>query len=193
MEFRLDSLKAPAFEKVKADLARFSERSVFTVRPATEGGEFEGRDAERVALIRRLGDLSPAYVDVELRTLEANRDLARMNLGRDVIVSWHDPRGTPGRASLLRVMNRAASYGGLSKVVTTARSALDNLTVLSLYDSRGPRPIAFCMGARGVISRVMAVERRSPIVYACMPGEPTAPGQLSLDYLLAIRRRFGDA
>jgi 3-dehydroquinate dehydratase type I len=192
VEFRLDSLKAPVFEKVRADLARFSGHSVFTVRPAAEGGDFVGEEAERIALIRRLGELAPAHIDVELRTLEANRDLARGNLGRGVIVSWHDPHETPGRASLLRVMDRAASYGGLSKVVTTAKSALDNLTVLSLYDVPGPPPIAFCMGARGVVSRVMAVERRSPIVYACLPGEPTAPGQLSLDYLLAVRRRFAD-
>ena len=189
----MDSLKAPAFEKVRADLARFSERSVFTARPATEGGEFEGEEAERIALIRRLGELAPAYVDVELRTLEANRDLAPRDLGRGIIASWHDPLGTPGRVGLLRIIRRAASYGGLSKVVTTANSALDNLTILSLYDMPGPPPIAFCMGAKGVISRVMAVERRSPIVYACLPGEPTAPGQLSLDYLLAVRRRFGDA
>lgn len=193
VEFRIDLLRSPIFEKVEANLSRFSGRSVFAVHPAAEGGGFEGEESERLALVRRLGELGPAYLDVELRTLEANRDLAPKGLGLNIIVSWHDPVRTPDRASLLRIMAKAASYGGLVKVVTTANSAADNLTILSLYDEPGQTPIAFCMGAQGLISRVMAMERGTPIVYASLPDEPTASGQPSLGYILAIRRLLESA
>ncbi len=90
-------------------------------------------------------------------------------------------------------MKRATSYGGLVKIVTTATKPADNLTILSLYDGHAPAPIAFCMGKQGVLSRVMAMERGSPIAYASLPDESTASGQLPLGLVLAIRRRFEDA
>lgn len=190
VEFRLDLLNSPAFEKIRADLSEFAARSVFAVRRPAEGGRFGGRESERLTLIGRLRELKPAYLDVELHTLERNHSLALEGLKGHVVVSWHDLRGTPDRPTLLSVVERAALHGGLVKIVTTAKSAEDNLTVLSLYDGLGPAPIAFCMGTGGVFSRVMAMERGTPMAYASLPGEPTASGQFPLASLLALRRRL---
>ncbi len=192
MEFRIDLLKSPRFEDIRADLSKFCRRSVFTVRSADEGGGFDGDEAERVALLRRLAQLTPAYLDVELRTVEGNRDVLPRGRVRG-IVSWHDMLGTGDGRRLRSIMKRAASYGGLVKIATTATSPADNLTILSLYDGRAPAPIAFCMGTHGILSRVMSMERGSPISYASLPDEPAAAGQLPLGLLLALRRRFGGA
>ena len=191
VEFRIDLLRPIITDEIRSKLSGFSGRSVLTVRPAAEGGRFDGKESQRLALIRRLAELRPAYFDVELRTLEAAPGLASERLGKNIIVSWHDLVRTPGRARLLSILSRAAPYGGLSKVVTTANSSTDNLNVLSLYDEPGPAPIAFCMGTDGLFSRVMAMERSSPIAYASLAGERTAQGQLPLNYMLAIRRRLG--
>lgn len=192
MEFRLDSLRSPAFEEIKAILSAFTERAILTVRPAAEGGGFRGREPERITLVRSLAELKPAFFDVELRTLEKNPGLAAESLGRTRIVSWHDEAKTPGGARLRSIMQRAAAFG-TPKVVTTANAAKDNLTVLSLYDRSVSPPVAFCMGPLGVFSRVMAMERGSPIAYASLPGEPTARGQFTLNQALAIRRHLEDA
>lgn len=192
MEFRIDALRSPTFGEIKAKLPEFSERSILTVRPAVEGGGFRGKESDRLALIRALAELKPALFDVELRTLEANPDLAAERLGRSRIVSWHNQVKTPVRARLYSIMRRAAAFG-IPKVVTTANAAKDNLAILSLYDGSGSPPIAFCMGEHGIFSRVMAMERGSPITYASLPGEPTAPGQFTLSHALAIRRRLESA
>lgn len=192
MEFRIDLLKSPNFERIRRDLSGFSKRSIFTVRSQVEGGGFKGEEPERLELLRRLGELSPAYVDVELRALEGNRNASPGDFGSDIVVSWHNLSRTPRRAGLRSIMARAFSYGDLVKIVATANSATDNLAILSLYDVPGPPPIAFCMGAPGIFSRIMAMERGSPIVYASLPGEPIAPGQISVAHLLALRRRLKD-
>jgi len=193
VEFRIDMLRSPIFDEMKTELRKFAPVSVFTLRPAREGGGFVGKEARRLELIRALAGLKPAYLDVELRTLEANPGLLSKKPAQSLIVSWHDLVGTPGRARLNAIMTRSESFGGLSKLVTTADDAADNIAILSLYDRPGRRPIAFCMGDRGVFSRVMAIQLGSPMAYVSLAGDPTASGQLTLGQALAIRRRLQDA
>ncbi len=193
VEFRIDKLRSPSFDEIKTELRKFAPLSVFTLRPAREGGGFEGKEARRLELIRAMAVLKPAHLDVELRTLEANPGLLSKNPIQNLIVSWHDLVGTPGRARLHAIKTRAESFGGLSKIVTTANDAADNIAILSLYDRPERRPIAFCMGDHGVFSRVMAIQLGSPMVYASLAGDPTASGQLTLGQALAIRRRLQDA
>jgi 3-dehydroquinate dehydratase type I len=193
VEFRIDLLRSPIFEEITSELRKFAPLSVFTLRPAREGGGFEGKEPRRLALIRAIGGLKPAHLDVELRTLAANPGLLSENPIENLIVSWHDLVRTPGRARLHAIMMRAESFGGLSKIVATANDPADNLAILSLYGRPERRPIAFCMGDHGVFSRVMAIQLGSPMAYASLPGDPTASGQLTLGQALAIRRRLQDA
>lgn len=190
VEFRLDHLRSTEASEAAKTLSPFSERAVFTVRRKDEGGRFGGAESERLALIRQAAEAGPAYFDIELRTLEESPEFARIRLGARQIVSWHALAGTPSRARLASLLARARFYGGLAKIVGVASRAADNLAVLSLYDIRGPPPIAFCKGQAGILSRVIAIERGTPLAYASLDGEETAEGQLPLDTMLAIRRRF---
>lgn len=193
VELRIDRLRSPSFRKIKETLSEFGESAVVTVRPTSEGGGFVGKESERISFVRELAELEPAYFDIELRTLVAHPELRSGKLGRHLIVSWHDMSGTPGVARLREVASRAASYDGLVKLVTLAKRAEDNLATLSLYGGTGKQPIAFCMGDQGVLSRVMAMELGSPIVYASLPGELLAPGQPSLSQTIALRKRLEHA
>ena len=53
--------------------------------------------------------------------------------------------------------------------------------------------IAFAMGERGVISRILSPLMGAPIAYACLPGEAVAPGQLTIselrEFLKLVRGR----
>lgn len=189
VEFRLDYLEDPSYEEAKRSLGDFLARSVLTVRPRSEGGAFEGEEEDRRRLLASLARLRPAYLDVELRGLMEGVVLPRVPRNR-VIVSWHDPTGTGSGSRLLSLKARAAAYGGLVKIVTKAKGPADNASVLSLYGGRGPPPIAFCMGERGTFSRVMAMALGSPVAYASLGGEATAPGQIPLGQMLAVRRRL---
>ncbi len=136
--------------------------------------------------------MEPAYLDIELRSLESSPEIAKEVPPGRVIVSWHDPSGTPSRIRLHSLLKRARRFGGLSKVVPTATKAIDNLSVLSLYEGPGPSPIAFCMGPTGLYSRVVCLQFGAPIAFASH-GRATAPGQLSLRSMLALRRRLQNA
>ncbi len=192
MELRIDALRHPDPEKVGAMLSGFKGQSILTVRRTSEGGGFRGSEAQRVSLLRSLSTLEPTGFDVELQTLEANPGLAGRLKAETIIVSWHDHTRTPGRARLRAILERERVFG-VPKLVTMANSPRDNLEVLSLYEESGPPPIAFCMGERGTFSRVMSMELGTRMTYASLPGEPTAPGQLTLPQALAIRSLLGDA
>jgi 3-dehydroquinate dehydratase-1 len=188
VEFRVDSLRPPDSDEIRQGLSPFIGRSVLTVRPAGDGGDFHGSEERRLSLVKSLAGLRPELLDVELRTLEADPGILSGITGLRLVVSWHDSERTPNRSRLRSILERAESFGGIPKIVTTARNPADAIEVLSLYDAGGPAPVAFCMGSRGVFSRVMSMQLGSPLAYASLPGEPTAPGQLTLGQTLAIRR-----
>jgi 3-dehydroquinate dehydratase type I len=190
VEFRLDFLRPLVVDDVKSQLRPFARSSVFTIRPPAEGGRFEGEEAERVGLIRKLAQMSPAFFDIELGTIETNPGL--LPAGLVTIVSWHDLTKTPSRDRLRSVAARADAFGGLTKVVAAAQKLTDNLEMLSLYDGRRLPPIAFCMGELGLLSRIMAIDRGTPLAYAALDREWTAAGQLPVSQLIALRRRLGD-
>ncbi len=192
VEFRLDLLKEPKVREISVKLSEFAPRAIFTVRSSAEGGGFRRAEPERLALLRDISDLRPAYLDVELVTLDSNPELALGRPSEDLIVSWHDLSGTPAPELIRSVLDRARRHGALAKVVSTAFQAADNLSILSLYHPGDEPPIAFCMGPLGLFSRVMAIQYGTPITYASLQGRLTAPGQLNLSSALAFRRRLQD-
>jgi 3-dehydroquinate dehydratase-1 len=157
-------------------------RAVFTLRSKGEGGKFAGPEEERVRLLRKLAEMRPMLLDVELATLQANDNLADyLELASiPTLVSWHDFDGTPPKAELAKVMTEMRIYSNYVKVVTTARSADDSVRLLELYDGAfGLHPIIFAMGEAGVITRVMSALYGAPYVYAVLE-KAVAPGQLTV-------------
>lgn len=193
VEFRLDKLTEAALGTVVRQLQPFARRAIVTVRSKEEGGGFRGEEEERLELISSIATkMKPAYLDVELRTVEANPKWFQALSGVSsrswkTIVSWHDFGGTPDLKVLRTKRAGAAKWGEVAKIVTMARTPQDNLTLLTLYrdDPRGL--IAFCMGSDGTASRVLSLKLGSPVVYASLPGEPVAPGQLSVVTVKALK------
>ena len=189
VEFRIDKLaKGSTPRELENELSLFAERAVFTVRAKREGGAFLGSEAQRLDLISRLADIRPAYMDIELSTATANASW-RKSLPGDVqkIVSWHDFKGTPSLQSLRSKAAQELDLGSLAKVVTTARSAEDNVTTLTLCRDRPGRIVSFCMGELGTVSRVVSMAIGTPLVYASIPNEAVAPGQLSITTMRRLR------
>lgn len=189
VELRIDTLEdAPSASAAIRSLGKFAPVAVVTVRSGREGGRFSASEGERLTLISRLAAMNPAYLDVELATVTENREWLR-SLPKEVgrIVSWHDFHGTPGMARLRAICRRELERGEIAKVVTTARRMEDNLRTLRLCEERRGGVVAFCMGELGSVSRLVSMEMGAPLVYAALPNETVAPGQLSIPTMLELR------
>jgi 3-dehydroquinate dehydratase-1 len=67
------------------------------------------------------------------------------------------------------------------KIVSTAKSTDDSTRMLELYNKKGKNNlIAFAMGDKGKISRILCLYLGSPYTYVSL-GKAVAPGQFSVD------------
>jgi 3-dehydroquinate dehydratase-1 len=194
VELRIDKLagRAPTSTIVKR-LGGLGRKAVLTVRSREEGGGFWGEDGERLRLISDLAKaMKPAFLDVELATAASHPTwfeglTAGPSRPGRTIVSWHDFSGTPEFEALRDVRKKASALGDVAKIVTMAKSADDNLKLLMLYQEDPRGLIAFCMGSDGTASRVLSLQLGAPLIYASLPGEPVAPGQLSVVTVKALK------
>ncbi len=189
VELRIDKLtRGISPRELESELSVFAERAVITVRSGSEGGAFRGSEAQRMGLISRLAEMGPAYLDIELSTAKGNAKWVK-SLPSDVerIASWHDFEGTPELKALRSIRDEELDYGSLAKVVTTAKSLEDNLTTLTLCADEPGRTVSFCMGELGTVSRVVSMSLGAPLVYASIPNEAVAPGQVSISAMRALR------
>jgi 3-dehydroquinate dehydratase-1 len=183
VEFRLDYFRNGITKELKSRLSQFSKRCIMTVRSPSEGGKFSGSERNRLEFLLQLSDLRPAYVDIELETLRRfHEELAGAFPRSTYIVSWHNFSGTPTVSKLVELYDEARSYGGFSKIIGTAKEFEDNSRILSLYGKSREKGnlIAFCMGEKGVLSRVLCVRLGSPFTYAALPGNTVESGQLTI-------------
>jgi 3-dehydroquinate dehydratase type I len=180
VELRLDYLKSLDLEAVKEKFKVSDDKIILTLRNKEEGGKFQASESERIELLKELQSWKVAYKDVELSTLSDSR----LKVDAKTIVSWHDFNSTPSEKVLKVKLSAALEYGGIAKIVTTAKKLSHNLTVLNLYNEkmRG-KFIGFCMGEEGKISRILAPMLGSPFMYGCLEGAVVAPGQIPVSEL----------
>lgn len=192
VEFRLDSLRSLDAGAVRELVSRFSGRCLLTLRPRWEGGLYDGDEEERLNTILEISEAEPAYVDLELKSREIERNAEKLRKSSKLILSLHDYDGCLSGDDLREAASRAMKLGDYAKIVTTAKSVLDNVKVLSLYNQLPrERLIAFAMGELGIISRILSPIAGAPIVYTCLPGEEVAPGQLSVVEMRKLLRLMG--
>lgn len=200
--------KAPDFIEVRVDylkdlnidflelVSKTSIPLILTVRKKGEGGLFKFGERKRIEILEKCIEAKPRFVDLELST-------SRSSLGRllktaehnsvGVILSFHSFKNTPKREKLVEKIRQAAQIGvDLVKIVTFAREIKDNLTTLSLPQvahDLGIKIISFCMGEKGIISRVLCPFFGSYLTYASLETS-TAPGQIDLEVMRKIHEIF---
>ena len=155
----------------------------------SEGGTATGPESSRLDSLRHAADMGADMVDIELATPEVGAFVNEVCGRTKVIVSHHDTRGTPPYAELTDLVARQRAIGAsICKVVTTARNAADNATMLQLSRRFADVGIvAMAMGPLGMTSRVLAPLAGASFTYASLAsGHESAPGQLTVDQLCAI-------
>ncbi len=194
IEVRLD--RFTDFKGLK-DIAGCTERPLIaTVRSSKYGGKFSGEEEEQVKILLDAASSGFEYADVEHDFPGLKRVVENLRtLGVELIISFHDFERTPEKASLQRILEGEIEAGAdVCKIVTTAQSLQDNLTLLQfLYDEgRKAKIVCFAMGPLGKPSRLMSPIYGGYFTIASLEhGMETASGQMTIEEMRAAYRALG--
>jgi 3-dehydroquinate dehydratase type I len=165
-----------------------------TDRSPREGGKGEADEGARVAQLTEAVRLGASMVDVELSLPHLEKVVAQLKPAVVCVISHHDFNGTPSYTALVEIAKRQVAAGAdICKVVTTATSCDDNMTVLNLI-KRFPenKIVALTMGSQGLMSRILAPLAGGFFTYAALErGKESAPGQLTVTELRDIYKSIG--
>ncbi|MFO8020382.1 MAG: type I 3-dehydroquinate dehydratase [Promethearchaeia archaeon] len=176
---------------------------IFTFRHPSEGGQSEVSTKKQVEIVHTLINSKPQFIDIELN--KEYKYLSELiapaiDLGVNLIFSYHNFHKTPNLDELEKLIKQfekkliteiEQDYGNwkhIYKVIPTAQRFTDNLISLELCKSlsqHGMMVVSFCMGEKGIFSRVLSLKAGSFFTYASS-GEKTAPGQVNIDVVRKI-------
>jgi len=155
-------------------------------RTPDEGGSWQGGEARRIEGLLHAIELGADMVDVELRTKNLKNIVPLVKKRAKCLLSYHNLEKTPHLDEMKELVHRQLKAGAdICKVVTTARSFEDNMTVLQLIgESPETKIVASAMGPLGQISRVLGPLVGGDFTYASIErGKESAPGQITIKQL----------
>jgi 3-dehydroquinate dehydratase type I len=168
---------------------------IATNRSREQGGHSNFLEEERLGVLLAACDAGFEYVDVEATTPDVFSFVKEAKTrGSEVIISYHDFKGTPNRDQLEAIMTCELTNGAdVCKIIGTAREPSDCLTYLNfLNENRGVRLTCFGMGNPGIMSRIFSPVFGGEFTYASSDaGEESAPGQLTIRDMREIYRILG--
>ncbi len=212
VEFRIDEMFSGSGDEAeeRAILRLVAESPlpcIVTCRPTWEGGQYDGDDAARIALLERLGtafgqgEHPPRFIDIELATFERSANLRQKvklavdhpeqvrDLKTSLILSAHDFAGRPADLSRRILKMRAEPAAAVHKIAYRARSLRDNLELFDLLAARDRPTIALGMGEFGLMSRILAPKFGGFLTFASLRDSAvTAPGQPRIAELIDLYR-----
>ena len=150
----------------------------------------KNKESGKMDLLKKAIDLKADFVDIELTDGQAaigelRNYCAKRGGVTGIIVSYHDIKKTPSLTKLKKIFHQSMeSDAAVVKIVTFAKSAEDNLKVLGMIpyaQKHSQKIIAMCMGAEGLISRVVAPFMGVYLSFAALDSDAqSAPGQLTV-------------
>ena len=158
-------------------------------RTAAEGGKWMGNEARRIEKLLQATELGAEIVDVELSTKNLNNVTRLIKKSSKCLLSFHDLEKTPPFDTMKDMVRNQSDAGAyICKVVTTALSFEDNMTLLQLIkEFPTTRLVSFAMGPLGSISRVLCPLVGGDFTYASIErGKESAPGQMTVKELVKI-------
>jgi 3-dehydroquinate dehydratase/shikimate dehydrogenase len=202
IELRLDFLAKPAaaLPDLKTFLSRHREvTAIATCRRKTLGGHFVGSLNAEMELLLKAAEAGAHIVDLEVESAEhiTRPQLAKFRAslraaGAALLISSHDFSRTRRPDGLNQTAQRIAAFEPeFVKVVSTARSLADNLSVLRMVEDQSLHThiVGIAMGEEGLISRVLSLRAGAAFTFASSAdGAETAPGQVSVRTLLDTYR-----
>ena len=158
-------------------------------RSADEGGRWQGNEARRIEKLLQAIELGAVIVDIELRTKNLNNIVQLIRRRAKCLLSFHDLEKTPAFDTMIQIVQNQVEAGAdICKLVTTAQSFEDNLSVIRLISEfPATKLVSFAMGPLGFMSRVLCPLVGGDFTYASIEeGKESAPGQITVRDLLKI-------
>ena len=152
-------------------------------RSTDEGGRWEKSEERRTEELLKAVELGADIVDIELRTRNLEEVIQMIGKRAKCLLSFHDLEKTPPLDRMEEIVQRQLKAGAdTCKVITTAQSLEDNLTVLQLIaEFPKTRLVSFAMGPLGFASRVLCPLVGGDFTYASIEkGKESAPGQITV-------------
>jgi 3-dehydroquinate dehydratase/shikimate dehydrogenase len=182
LEVRADLVGDLPADKVRELLPRgFDGALLYTLRSRGEGGRFEGSREDRLARLTLAAE-SYDFVDLEAR-VDLHADVLDRIAGESRVVSWHGASKSVGELKR-RFDEMAQVKAALYKLVPACGESGEEVApLLLLRELRRDDTIAFCTGAGGTWTRLVAPRLGAPLIYAAYGERAAAPGQLPLEKL----------
>lgn len=182
IELRTDYIAGIDENKLKKLLENKTKKIIVTCRAKGSNGNFEGNEEERINLLKKAIELDANFIDVEIES--NNKEIVNIinnKKNSKIIVSYHSLKETPSLNNLNTKYNEIKKLSpDLIKIVTNANSINDNFRIFNLLNGKNDL-IAFCMGLRGQISRILAPKYGSAITFASLKeNKESAAGQISI-------------
>jgi len=200
LEIRLDLLGIRDLEIAAETITKIKSETglpvILTNRSSAEGGKWEGKETERIRLLKDLLSLKdgPDAVDIELSAGREARDRAvkaAKACGKTIIISSHDFLKTPAFQEMKTIFEEAflagADIAKLAVMPHSMRDVLDLLRAALDATEAGGAVCAIAMGKLGKHTRVIAPFYGSVLTYAAVEGTVSAaPGQFQVDEVKKI-------
>jgi len=173
---------------------KLSKPWIATNRNRRDGGNWDGSEGARQKELLEAVRLGAAMVDIDLGTPGLDAFVAEIKRQAECIISYHDFNATPSRAVLEKIVSEEIEAGAdICKVVTTASTVADNLTVLSLLKQFPEvKMVALAMGEAGRLSRLICPLAGGTFTFATIrAGKGSAAGQMALDELRQLYQVMG--
>ncbi|MGD0855215.1 MAG: type I 3-dehydroquinate dehydratase [Dehalococcoidia bacterium] len=187
LEIRID-LVGKGWEKLPTKLHK---PWIAANRDETHGGRWKGNEEDRIGELFKAIDLGADIVDIETDAPGLEDIVPRIKEKARCMISFHDWEGTPPLDYLEGLVKQQLSlHPDICKVIATARSLEDNITMLNLIKNF-PRAniISFAMGDEGLLSRIMCPLAGGYLTYATVKeGGGSAPGQITVATMHSIYR-----
>lgn len=184
-EIRIDLIGDP-WREITAGL---NKPWIACLRSRAEGGKWQGTERERLTTLGAAAALGAAIIDIEINSGLSPEEICSVTQGARCLISRHCLTETPPLETLRDIVREELRAGAdICKVVTTARSLDDNITILKLIKSFPEANIvAFAMGETGAASRILCPLVGGYFIYASLvEGRESAPGQLTVAQLSEI-------
>ena len=179
---------------------------IFTFRKKQEGGQYIIGKNERLDVLRRLIEVKPDYLDIEINSepeiLQTLIDLA-YNHNVQLIFSYHDFEKSITYEEIAEmlikfheqlknelIIDLSKIHESIFKIILTARVFDDNLNVLNICKKlslQNKKFVCFTMGEMGILARILCVKFGSSWTYGSLE-EKTAPGQINVEKIREIHQ-----
>lgn len=173
-----------------AEFCRMDKPLIFTFRK-NESTD----DHTRLLALQTAIEHQAAWIDMDIDEDPVFFDqvVSSMNnrLQTKLIISYHNYENTPTNLKLFDIIIRAMEYSPeLIKIACLSHGIRDNKRVLGLNQTFNSI-LAFCMGEKGKSTRAISLLLGAPFAYVALPGNETAPGQMTISEMDEMLARYG--